>query len=138
MRREGKKRRAGREEARPAAPEAGRAAEAAVDAGSSAAAPGGPNPPASPGPAWPQVALSGQASQPVVCGKPKPLLGPAQYNAVQALLEAGPAGLSKDELVRRSGHGDAVRVIKRLRASDPDWAAVLPLPGRSWKHYRVL
>jgi len=82
------------------------------------------------------VILVGQGEQVIVNGEPKDTLTEAQYNVVQALLEAGSNGLSKDQLVQKSGHGDAVRVLKRL-ASDSDWASVIGLAGKPGGRYRI-
>ena len=94
-----------------------------------------------PGPAAPQapsVQLGGRADDPIVRGKKKGSLRYAQYNVVKALDSAGATGLTKDQLVNRSGHTDAVQILKRLAKSDPDWKAVISLPGTSGKRYRIV
>jgi hypothetical protein len=64
---------------------------------------------------------------PVVRGVVKRILSKAQYEVIQALLDAGPAGLSKDELEEKSNHADARKILKRLHESDPDWKRVILL-----------
>ena len=66
----------------------------------------------------------------------RPLTRP-QYDVVKALLEAGEPGLSKDELDRKSKRGDARKILRRLADSDPDWEAVIRLPGRPGVRYRI-
>jgi hypothetical protein len=86
----------------------------------------------------PPVELRGQGEQPVVLGKVKPVLSLAQYNVLMALMSAGPVGYSKDELDRESGHTEARKILRRLAASDPDWAKVVKLPGSPGKRYRLV
>jgi len=69
-----------------------------------------------------------------VLGKKKKPLTDAQYAVVSALIAAGEEGMSKDALeqVRPS----ARRILKRLR-EDPDWAAVILMPGQTNGRYRI-
>lgn len=69
-----------------------------------------------------------------VLGQDKPALTDGEYAVIQALLKAGPDGLTKDvlELVR----GSARRILKRLR-NDSDWAQVIIMPGRTNGRYRL-
>jgi hypothetical protein len=85
----------------------------------------------------PAVVLAGMTKQPIVHGKPKPVLRHAQYNVVQALVDAVDTGLTKDQLVAQSGHSDARGILKRLADSDPDWRSVIHFPGKSGSHYRI-
>jgi hypothetical protein len=95
-------------------------------------------PPAAPDePPSPRVVLSGPGKPPLVLGKKKPVLTPARYNVVQALLDAGEGGLGKDELDKKSGHTDARKILKAVADSDPDWASVIHFPVRKGKGYRV-
>jgi hypothetical protein len=73
----------------------------------------------------------------VVLGNAKGVLTPAQHNVVQALLDAGPAGLDKKQLVKKSGHGDAVNVLKRLKESDANWGKVIQMAGQAGVGYRI-
>jgi hypothetical protein len=82
--------------------------------------------------------LSGPGKPPIVLGKKKPVLTPAQYNVVQALLLAGEGGLSKDELDKKSGHKEARKILKRLASSGADWASVIHFPRRKGMRYRIL
>jgi hypothetical protein len=83
------------------------------------------------------IELRGQGQRPIVLGKEKRTLTNAQYDAVQALLSAGDVGLTKDELDRKSGHGDTRKVLKRLADSDDDCSKVIHFPGETGKGYRI-
>src|SRR5262249_4389430 len=102
-----------------------------------------PSPPAVPpippagGADGPRVVLHGPGERPTACGPDKVPLTRAQYDTVKALLDAGPAGLSKDQLDHKSGHGDARKILKRLAESDSDWAAVVHFPGKPGGGYRI-
>ena len=48
---------------------------------------------------------------------------------IKSLLDAGPAGSSKDDFEINSKHSDARKILKRLSDSDPDWASVISFPG---------
>jgi hypothetical protein len=77
----------------------------------------------------------GEAGDPcVVLGNKKPPLTDGQRAVVVALLEAGEEGLTKDaiEAVRAS----ARRMLEDLRR-DPDWKAVILMPGQTNGRYRV-
>jgi hypothetical protein len=81
--------------------------------------------------------LQGRDKGPIVSGRLKQTLTPPQFDAVKALLDAGEPGLTKDQLDKKSGHGDARKILKRLADSDPDWKAVLPFPGTTGMRYRI-
>jgi hypothetical protein len=83
------------------------------------------------------VQLRGPGQSVVVRGKAKRPLTRAQYDVIKALLEAGPAGLTKGQLDDKSGHSEAHKILKRLHNSDPDWEAVIQLPGQPWVGYRI-
>lgn len=85
----------------------------------------------------PLVVLHGLGEEPVVAGKTKKKMTTPQYNVVKAVLAAGVNGLTKDQLDRKSGHGDARKILKRLADSDPDWRAVIQFPGSTGKRYRI-
>jgi hypothetical protein len=87
-----------------------------------------------------RVQLFGSGEQPIIDGKKKEILTKARYNVVQALLEAGESGLSKDDLDKKSGHSDAHKLLKAVANIDADWKKVIYLPGRGGmgKHYRIL
>jgi len=70
-------------------------------------------------------------------GKEKPSLTTAQYDVVKALHEAGPKGLSKDELDKKSLHEDARKILKRLAEADNDWERVISFPGKAGMRYRI-
>jgi hypothetical protein len=84
-----------------------------------------------------RVVLRGPGGRPIVCGVEKRPLTLPQYDVVNALLESGERGLSKDELDRKSRHGDARKILTRLASSDPDWKAVICFPGRTGGGYRI-
>jgi hypothetical protein len=70
-------------------------------------------------------------------GREKDRLTVPQYDGVKALLDAGELGLSKDQLDRESGHGDARKILKRLADSDHDWKVVIHFPRKPFGRYRV-
>ena len=82
------------------------------------------------------VRLLGLNASPIVLGRPKPPLSPAQYTAVSVLLRGGHEGCTSTEL-----YGDGpkgwYKVLMRLKASDPDWDAVIQFPGRPHGRYRI-
>jgi hypothetical protein len=73
-----------------------------------------------------------------VLGLRKPPLSPAKYRLVKALLGAGEAGLSKDELDKQGKCTEGRKYLRELADSDRDWKAVLVFPGKSWGRYRIL
>ena len=83
------------------------------------------------------VQLFDRVTKPTVKGKKKDVLTNARYDVVLALLNAGEEGLTKDELDHKSEHTDAHKLLKRVAESDPDWASVIPLPGKPGKGYRI-
>jgi hypothetical protein len=85
-----------------------------------------------------RVVLHGPGERPIVGGAEKRPLTLPQYDVVKALLEAGERGLSKDELDRKSKHGDARKILKRLADSDADWKAVISFPGKRGGGYRIV
>jgi hypothetical protein len=84
-----------------------------------------------------RVVLQGPGKPPIVKGKKKRVLTDPQDDVVQALLEAGEGGLTKDELEDKSGHSDARGILRRLAKSDPDWGVVIHFPGRTGGRYRI-
>jgi hypothetical protein len=64
---------------------------------------------------------------PVVNGYTKPLLTQAEYDILMALKQAGPRGLSLEDLDRQSGHPEARKYLKKL-AKDRDWQSVIVFP----------
>jgi hypothetical protein len=90
-----------------------------------------------PPPPQPPVVLNGQGEPVFVLGHEKPALTDAQYDVVQALCEAGEAGLNKDELVTKSGRGDARGILSRLAEKDTEWNIVLSRPGKPGGRYRI-
>ena len=93
---------------------------------------------ATPAPGPPPLAtLFGPTGNPWVNGKSKEPLRPERYRVIKALRDAGPAGLTGKQLREESRCSDAVNVLKSLAESDPDWAAVIILPGTGGRGYRI-
>ncbi len=86
----------------------------------------------------PQVVLRGATDGPIVLGKERPRLTPAQYQVVKTLIDAFPDRLSKDELKGKSKVGDPIKVIDRLAKKDKDWAVVLYKPGQPHGGYGIV
>jgi hypothetical protein len=91
-------------------------------------------PPPSPLP----VVVNGKGKPVFVLGKEQPPLTDAQYEVIETLLAAGENGLNKDELPVKSKHGDAVRMLSRIRKLHCDWAEVIRLAGKTGGRYRIL
>jgi hypothetical protein len=88
-------------------------------------------------PSWkPAIVFSGDAREPRVNGKSKKRMTPEQFKVVQALLSAGEDGLSKGELEKKSGIGDPLGVLRRLR-KDPDYGNAIDMAGTRGRGYRV-
>jgi hypothetical protein len=83
------------------------------------------------------VVLRGPDKPVLVLGKAKPALTTATYDTVKALLKAGSAGLSKEELDEKSGHPEARKYLKARAESDADWAEVIEFPRKPWGRYRI-
>lgn len=71
------------------------------------------------------VELHGQGQPITVLGVQKRKLTKARYAVIKALIEIWPDSLNKDELVTRSKHGDARKVLDRLSKSGADWQRVI-------------
>jgi hypothetical protein len=83
-----------------------------------------------------EVVDLGRFGQPVrVRGREKSPLTLPQHKVIRALLAAGEQGLAKDELERV--HSDARGILRRLRAADPDWRAVIHFAGQAGRRYRI-
>jgi hypothetical protein len=85
----------------------------------------------------PPVELLGEGRPVRLFGKEKPPLTVAQYDVVKALIEAGPRGLTKDELELKSGRGGARKTL-RLLLDDPDWSRVVAMAGKTGQRYRIM
>lgn len=83
------------------------------------------------------VALAGEKKPVIVNGRNKGKLSSARYKVIESLINAGPSGLTKDNLEVVSGRGGARHILKFMANSDPDWAAVILLPGKKGQHYRL-
>jgi hypothetical protein len=87
-------------------------------------------------PAARSVVLRGLGAKPLVLGEEVPQLSDARYDLVDRLLVAGDAGLSKDQLERKSS--GARRTLKSLADSHPNWARVIQFPGTAGNRYRFV
>jgi hypothetical protein len=85
----------------------------------------------------PCVILGQRGEHVFVSGIEKRRLSDAQYDVISTLLKVNDKGLGKDQLASQSGHGDAVRVLKRLSRADEDWRNVIVLPGKTGGRYRL-
>ena len=84
------------------------------------------------------VALFDRDVPPMVWGKSKKtLLTSAQYDVVKALIEAGAEGLTKDQLLTKSGRGDPRGILRRLADKDRDWKRAIRFAGRTGGRYRI-
>jgi hypothetical protein len=84
------------------------------------------------------VVLRGKGERPLVLGREVSPVTSAQYDVLQALVNAGADGLSMTELIRRSGHGSARNVLKKLAGSFSAWQQVILLAGAPGRRYRLL
>jgi len=83
----------------------------------------------------PVVIGSSPYTPPVVLGREKKRRSRAGYHVVAALLKAGDRGLFRDEL--KSIANDGPGILRRLRASDPDWMEVIEIPSVVDGTYRI-
>jgi hypothetical protein len=90
-----------------------------------------------PEPNDPPVILSGRRYNPLVMGLLCPLLTDAQFDVVQALLEAGPTGLSMKQLATITGRKAPQTTAKYLKDSGPPWSEVIHLAGKPYGRYRI-
>lgn len=88
-------------------------------------------------PATRRVVLRGREEGPLVLGKTKRLLTRARYDVVKTALEAPDGGWTKDQLISKSGHEDALGVLRRLAEKDPDWAEVIHFAGQTGGGYWI-
>jgi hypothetical protein len=64
-------------------------------------------------------------------------LNSAQYDVIDALINARPTGLTLNSLKKKSAHTDARGILRRLRDKDKDWETVIRMAGRPYGHYHV-
>ena len=84
-----------------------------------------------------QVQLYGPGEKPKVNGKYKKTLTAKRYNTVQALIQAGENGLTKDELDKKSGHTEARKALADMAKKHADWGAAIIMPQETGKRYRI-
>lgn len=82
--------------------------------------------------------LNGLHNEVIVNEKVKNPLNQPRYKVIEALLAVWPNSLNKDELVARSGCGDARGILTRMTLDDPDWRAVIIKAGAKGMGYRLL
>jgi hypothetical protein len=82
------------------------------------------------------IVLGGADDDPIVCGRAKERLTPAQYRVVKVLVDDFPERRSGDSLALKSEVGDPIGVIDRL-SRDEEWAALLSKPGKAHGGYGI-
>lgn len=83
----------------------------------------------------PLVVLGKPGEPSVVKGKQKKALTDGQHAVISALITAGVEGLTKDAI--EAERSSAREILKRLRDSDEDWAAVIIMAGQTNGRYRI-
>lgn len=83
----------------------------------------------------PMVVLGRPGEPCTVNGKQKRALTDGQHAVVAALMSAGAEGLTKDAIEEE--RSSAREILKRLRDSDEDWAAVIIMAGQTNGRYRI-
>lgn len=85
----------------------------------------------------PGVTIGRQVEHPIIRGHKKKCLGNSAFDVVLSLCTAGEKGLSKRNLIEKSGHKNAITFLRRLR-EDPDWKWALIFPDDDGKpNYRI-
>jgi hypothetical protein len=74
--------------------------------------------------------------QPIVNGVRQRRLTEAQFDVMKAVRDAAPDVLTKEGLIDKSGHQDAVGVLRRLLHDEPVYRTLMALSGRERKGYR--
>lgn len=88
-------------------------------------------------PPGPVVVLRGEGVPPLVFGRPvSKALNEGQYAAVQALLDAGPDGLDKNELEGQVPYGGVRGTIDRL-SKKAEWKGAIVMGGAAYGRYRI-
>ena len=82
------------------------------------------------------VVLKKPHDAPIVMGKAVPRLTAKQYKVVHALLTAPSKSLSKKELIKQSGCGDAANILKKLEQLE-GWNLVIDRPAKSGHGYAI-
>jgi hypothetical protein len=92
-----------------------------------------------PKPPSPPVILGDLGDKPRVRGEEVPPLNKPRFDVIKALLDVWPKRLSKDELIAKSGHQDAVGILRRLAKHKrrPEWASVIELAGERCVGYGI-
>lgn len=83
------------------------------------------------------VVLRGRENPPLVLGESMPPLTPEQYEVVRFVIKAGKHGVNKDELEIESGHGDARRILARLKLKSNSWDEVIVMAMKRGGRYRI-
>lgn len=83
----------------------------------------------------PVVKLRGMDKEPLVFGKPVDRLSTPVYKLIGKMIEAGPVGMSKDQL--EQVNGDARKHLRGLRKKRL-WAKAIVMAKKAWKGYAIL
>ena len=82
--------------------------------------------------------LGGPHDPPVVLGvRQRRVLTDARRHALEAMLRAGPNGLTKDQLDAQSGHSETRKILLRLAESSAQWREIILFPGDARNGYRL-
>jgi hypothetical protein len=83
----------------------------------------------------PLVVLRGIGQKPIVCGKEVEAITEPRYRVVEALIKAGPDGLSKADM--EAVKANAIRYLSEL-SKRPGWKKAIIMAGQPWKKYRIV
>jgi hypothetical protein len=84
------------------------------------------------------VVLHGQGKRPEVLGVEVDPLNASDYRIIQALLDAGDEGLSKDKIDAKANVTNGPTNLRRLRMqAERTWGLVIKMAGEKGKKYRV-
>lgn len=86
-------------------------------------------------PGQPAVDLRGAAQSPLVFGREVAVMSKATYRVVEAILKAGPDGLSLKDLLKVKG--DARTYLRTLRKSDALWWDAIIPAGQRGRNYAI-
>jgi hypothetical protein len=84
----------------------------------------------------PVVQLRGLGQGPIIYGHEVDPLSEPKYRVIEALIAAGPDGLSKPDLDKVKG--DAVKYLRELREFDPAWEEAIRMAGGPWQGYAIV
>jgi hypothetical protein len=82
-----------------------------------------------------RVQLFGPREAPMIDGRKKARLNPAEYRVIYGLVQAGDEGLDLTELTDLAS--SARKILKGLANSDRHWASVILMAGKPGGRYRI-